>query len=72
MSTTPSASSTAAEVRAALARLDMTQTELAAVTGRSQGYWSKRLSGRIALNVTDLALISRLTGVSIADLTRAA
>ena len=63
---------TAAEVRAALARIDMTQNELAGATGRSQAYWSKRLSGRIALNVADLALISRLTGVPIADLTAAA
>jgi hypothetical protein len=69
---TPSLDPVISEVRAALARVDMTQAELAKVTGRSQTYWSRRLRGGLPLNVTDLALISRITGVPVADLMRGA
>jgi len=58
----------AAEARAALARAQVTQTNLAEATGRSQGYWSKRLSGKQPLDVEDLSAISRLTGVAVARL----
>ena len=60
----------AAEVRAALARADITQTELASLTGRSQNYWSRRLSGAIALDLADLEMVSNATGALISDLVR--
>lgn len=59
---------TAAEVRAALARADITQTAVAEATGRSQSYWSRRLSGEIPLDVDDLAVIAGLTGTPMAAL----
>ena len=58
----------AGEARAALARRRITQKQLAKDTGRSQTYWSRRLSGEIALDVADLAVIARVTGVPMADL----
>ncbi len=62
----------AAEVRAALARCRITQTHLAQHTGRSQAYWSRRLSGDQAMSTDDLGVISALTGVPVADLVSAA
>lgn len=65
---TPQAEAVAAEVRAALARRQITQTSLAQTTGRSQAYWSRRLNGRAALSMDDLSVIATVAGVSIADL----
>ena len=58
-------SATAAEVRAALARIGMTQTALAERTSRSQHFWSNRLRGRVPFGVADLEAISRITGVPV-------
>lgn len=62
----------AAEARAALARLRITQTDLADRTGRSQTYWSRRLSGVMAMSLDDLNVISQVTGVPVTDLVSAA
>ncbi len=70
--TTPATATAAAEVRAALARCRITQTALAETTGRSQSYWSRRLSGEQPMTVADLEVISALTGVPVADLLVAA
>lgn len=65
---TPDAESVAAEVRAALARRQITQTTLAEVTGRSQAYWSRRLSGRTPMTVADLSDIADIANVPLASL----
>jgi len=62
----------AGEVRAALARANITQTEVAERTGRSQAYWSRRLTGETPLDVSDLDLIAAITGVPVASLVSAA
>ena len=59
---------TAAEVRAALARKKITQTALAEATGRSQTYWQRRLSGERPMDVQDLGVIAQLTGVPVSAL----
>lgn len=64
---TPDAESVAAEVRAALARRQITQTTLAEVTGRSQAYWSRRLSGRIPMSVDDLSVVAEIAAVPLAS-----
>jgi len=64
---TPNAESVAAEVRAALARRQITQTTLAEVTGRSQAYWSRRLSGRIPMSVDDLSVVAEIAAVPLAS-----
>lgn len=69
---TPQAERAAGEVRAALARRQITQTRLAQETGRSQAYWSRRLSGERPLSVADLALISDLTDTPVDSLLGAA
>lgn len=55
----------AAEVRAALARRQVTQTTLAEATNRSQAYWSRRLSGDHTLSVADLAAVADVLGVPV-------
>jgi transcriptional regulator with XRE-family HTH domain len=65
---TPNPESVAGEVRAALARRQITQTSLAEATGRSQAYWSKRLNGSVPLDVADLAAVADLTGVPVESL----
>lgn len=64
----PQAETVAAEARAALARHKITQTALAHATGRSQAYWSKRLTGAQAMTVDDLAAVAEVTGVDMASL----
>jgi transcriptional regulator with XRE-family HTH domain len=68
----PHAETVAAEARAALARCKITQTALAEATGRSQAYWSKRLTGAQAMTVDDLAAVAELAGVDIGSLLPAA
>lgn len=53
----------AAEVRANMARVRMTQTELAEVLGLTQSVVSKRLRGKIAFTVEDLEKIAGALGV---------
>lgn len=65
---TPQAERAAGEVRAALARRQITQTRLAQETGRSQAYWSRRLSGERPMDVADLEVVASLTGTSISVL----
>lgn len=65
---TPDAQAVAAEVRAALARRQITQTALAAATGRSQAYWSRRLTGDRPLTIDDLSAIADLTAVPLSSL----
>lgn len=62
----------AAEARAALARANMTQTDLAAASGRSRPYWQKRLTGAVSLSIDDLSAVAEATGTPLADLVRAA
>lgn len=69
---TPDTESVAAEVRAALARRQITQTTLAEVTGRSQAYWSRRLSGRQPMSVADLTTVADLAAVPLASLLESA
>jgi len=69
---TPNAESVAAEVRAALARRQITQTTLAEVTGRSQAYWSRRLSGRQPMSVDDLSTVAEIAAVPLASFLDAA
>ena len=67
MTPTPS-HATGANVKAEMARRGVTQTVLAEMTGIPQSALSKRLRGRIAFNVNELAGISAALGVPLADL----
>lgn len=55
----------AAEVRAALARRKIAVNRLPDHLGKSQSYWDRRTSGKIAFNVVDLTLLAELTGTSV-------
>lgn len=72
MSMTDARRASSAEVRAALARAGMNVADLARATGTSHGYWSKRLTGAIALDVDDLATVAAVTGAPVESLVRAA
>lgn len=58
----------AANVRAELARKGITQSDLAAKLNKSQPFISRRLSGRVAFDVADLASIATVLDVSITSL----
>lgn len=58
----------AANVRAELARKGVTQSDLAAKLNKSQPFISRRLSGRVAFDVADLAGIAAVLNVSISSL----
>lgn len=60
--------SVSAEARAALARAQMTQTDLAEATGRSRPYWQKRLAGAVSMTVDDLEAVAAATGTPLASL----
>lgn len=62
----------AGEARAALARANVTQTHLSEITGRSQAYWSRRLSGEVPMDVADLSAVADVAGVTVSDLVSAA
>lgn len=53
----------AGEVRAEMARKRMTGRELSRLTGKSQPYWSRRLTGDVALDVDDLDAVAALLDV---------
>ena len=72
MSISQARKASAGEVRAALARAGLNIAALARLTGTSHGYWSKRLTGAVALDIDDLALIADHTGAPIESLVRAA
>lgn len=66
--------SVAAEVRAELGRHQITFSELARRTGRSNAYWSRRLTTStrrdaprpVPLNLSDLVKLAEVLGVPVA------
>lgn len=62
----------AAEVRAAMGRRRVTQTQLAARLHLSQPAVSRRLHGEISFNVEELVTVADMLGVTVSDLVRAA
>lgn len=57
----------AAEVRAEMARQRKTQADLAGPLGISTAQVGKRLAGKIAFNVVELAIVARVLGVPAAQ-----
>lgn len=55
----------AAEVRAEMARARISGSRLGKMTGKSQAYWSRRITGDVAFDVDDLATLAGLLGVPI-------
>ncbi len=66
------ADSVAAEVRAQLARRQLTGTALAAAIGKSEMYVSRRLRGGVAFDLEDVEQVARFLGVAVVDLMPAA
>ena len=62
------AGSVAAEVRAQLARRQLTGAALAASIDRSEMYVSRRIRGDVPFDLVDLEQIARFLGVAVADL----
>lgn len=62
------AGTTGAAVRAEAARVGMSLRVLAREMGVSHAYITRRVSGRIAFNVTDLDTIARILGISVSVL----
>jgi len=58
----------AAEVRAALGRLDLRQSDLARRMGRNEEWVSTRLKGPTVISVNDLEAFAAALGVEIVDL----
>ena len=58
----------AEEARALMARRRVSQTDLAAATSTTQPYWSRRLTGAVALDVDDLAALAAFLDVPVTDL----
>lgn len=58
----------AAEVRAQMGRLDVTQTQLADALGVSQVAISRRLRGAVPFDVVELSAVADLLGCSVHDL----
>ncbi len=71
MQTNPAVERVAANVRAELARQGITQTALAAKLQKSQPFIARRLSGRVALDIEDLAGISAVLDIPMAVLVAA-
>lgn len=65
---TPTREHVAEEIRALLGRRRLSASELARMMGVSQPYLSRRLTGDVAIDVDDLALIARILGVQMTDL----
>jgi transcriptional regulator with XRE-family HTH domain len=63
--------SVSAEIRAEMARQDLSQTELAALLGQSQSWVSRRISGAVALSTTEIEQIARALRVPISQFTSA-
>jgi transcriptional regulator with XRE-family HTH domain len=59
----------AAEVRAEIARQQITQDGLAARLGVSQTWVSRRINGNTAFSTEDLDLVARALGVPVANFT---
>lgn len=62
------ADSVAAEVRAQLARQQLTGTALAAAIGKSEMYVSRRLRGHVAFDLGDVEQAARFLGIAVNDL----
>lgn len=62
-----SATAIAGEVRAWLARRGITGHQAAIELGWTQPYMSRRLSGRVVFNVTDLVSIANLLEVPVTE-----
>lgn len=58
----------AAEVRAVLARRQVSGAQLAKLTGRSQSYVSKRLRGEASFTANDAEAICRVLGLDLETL----
>lgn len=61
-----------AEIRAEMARQRLTQTELARRLGHRQDWLSRRLTGRVELNLGEIDAIAGVLGVPAARLLRPA
>lgn len=72
MQNKPAVERVAANVRAELARKGITQTDLAAKLDKSQPFISRRLSGRVAFDVSDLADIAEVLNIPMAVLVESA
>ena len=68
----PLARAISAEVRATLARQNMTVKDLAAACGLSQGYLGKRLRDEAPLNANDFESICRVLGKEVVPFVQAA
>lgn len=62
------ADSVAAEVRAHLARRQLTGTALATAIGKSEMYVSRRLRGEVAFDLVDVEQAANFLGIAVADL----
>ena len=68
----PLARAISAEVRATLARQNMTVKDLAAASGLSQGYLGKRLRDEAPLNANDFESICKVLGREIVQFVQTA
>lgn len=68
MQTNLVAESVAAEVRAAIARKRYSANKLAADLGMSQSALARRLQGRVAFDVEELAAVAEKLGVTVSSL----
>ena len=68
----PLARAISAEVRATLARQNMTVKDLAAACGLSQGYLGKRLRDEAPLNANDFESICKVLGKDVVPFVQAA
>jgi transcriptional regulator with XRE-family HTH domain len=59
---------TAAEIRAELARRRLSQRDFAVAVGQNQQWVSRRLSGSVPLTVDDVALIAKTLDVAVVAL----
>ena len=64
--------SIAAEVRAELARGGRSAADLTRATSRSQAYWSRRLTGKVAMDTDDLDEVAKIVGIGADELLRRA
>lgn len=56
------------EIRAWMGRRDVNQTEMAEALGISQSQMSKRLRGRIPIDIVELGVMADYLGITIAEL----
>jgi transcriptional regulator with XRE-family HTH domain len=72
MTTSRTAEPVLTEIKVWMARRRINQSELAAQLGVQQSWVSKRLSGKVALTVNDLGLISEALSVPVGEFFRPA